>query len=545
MDGFMMDTPLTLTSILERTRRLYGTREIVTQGVVGIHRYTYGEFYKRVCRLAHVLRHLGVKRGDRVATLAWNTHTHLEAYYAAPCSGAVLHALNLRLTPEQISYIARHAEDSILLADQSLIPLAAKLRDQVPGMREIVVMNEETPLSYPFPVLHYEDLLASAPESFDWPQLEEKEAASICYTSGTTGQPKGCLYSHRSLFLHAMALNLASIFGTTENDVLLPIVPMFHVNAWGIPYSAPMEGAKLVLPGPNLTPRALADMIQQERVTLAAGVPTIWIGLLSVLEQGHHDLSSLRMVISGGAAIPQSILETYQKKYGIRICQAWGMTETSPLGTISRLRGSMEDWPENKRFEYLSMQGVPVPGIEIRAMDAEGGEVPWDGKSIGELQIRGPWVIREYYREPDGAASFVDGWLRTGDVVKITSEGYMRIVDRAKDLIKSGGEWISSIELESVIMAHPGVLEAAVIAVPHEKWLERPLACVVPKPDFAGNLAQADILEFLRPRVARLCLPDEVLFVESLPKTSTGKLNKRKLREQYAKRISIFGNPLD
>ena len=402
-------------------------------------------------------------------------------------------------------------------------------------------MNEEVAAEYPVPVSHYEDLIAAAPATFQWPVLDEQSAAVMCYTSGTTGKPKGCVYSHRALFLHSMALNLADIFAVMERDVLLPIVPMFHVNAWGTPFCTLMAGAKMVLPGPNMAPKALAEMIQSEKVTLAAGVPTIWIGLLRLMEQeSGYDLSTLRTCVSGGAAIPKEVVEACTR-HQIPICHAWGMTETSPLGTISRLRSEMLDWPQEKQFEVLSLQGTPAPGIEVRAVNSEGVEVPWDGVALGELHVRGPWVIREYYNEPDSSDSFADGWFRTGDVVTINPQGYVHIVDRTKDLIKSGGEWISSIELESAIMAHPGVLEAAVIAAPHEKWLERPLACVTPKPEFRGKLTQDDIREFLRTKVADWWLPDEIIFVDTLPKTSTGKFNKRLLRDQFHNRLQVQG----
>jgi fatty-acyl-CoA synthase len=533
MQGLMMDYPLTLTPILERARLLFGHKEIVTKGAVGTHRYTYGDFYQRTCRLANVLRHLGVGPGDRVATLAWNTHTHLELYFAAPCSGAVLHTLNLRLPPDQIAYIAGHAQDSILFVDQSVLPLVAKLCPHLPSVRQIIVMNEERESTYPIPVLQYEKLLAGADPIYEWPVLDENTAAAMCYTSGTTGKPKGVLYSHRSLFLHSMALNLGDVFGATERDAIMPIVPMFHVNAWGTPFSSTMIGAKMVLPGPNMNSDALLSLIETERVTIAAGVPTIWIGMLTALDQKKYDLSSLRIAVSGGAPIPPSVVAAFQEKHGISVCNAWGMTETTPLGTMSRLRSHMDGWTEQQKFDTLVMQGAPPPGVEIRAVDVEGNIVPWDGKSIGELQVRGPWVIREYYSEPSSSEYFADGWFRTGDVVAITPDGFMRIVDRTRDLIKSGGEWISSVELESAIMAHPDVLEAAVIAVPHEKWLERPMAFVVPRPHSKELLTKEAVLEFLRPQVARWWLPDEVIVVDALPKTGTGKFDKRQLREQY------------
>jgi fatty-acyl-CoA synthase len=407
----------------------------------------------------------------------------------------------------------------------------------VPSIRHIVVMNEEggtvTSLS---PILHYEQLLSQASSEFDWPQLDENSAAAMCYTSGTTGNPKGAVYSHRAVYLHSMAHAMADAFGTCENDVVMPVVPMFHANAWGIPYCATMVGAKQVLPGPNLQPKALAELIQQERVTIAAGVPTIWLGLLSVLEQGQYDLSSLRVCPCGGSAVPKSLIESFRKKFGINICQAWGMTEMTPLGTVSKLRSFMRNWPEDEQYGVLALQGAPLPGVEIRAVDENGKEVPWDGKTLGELQVRGPWIIRSYYKDPRTADSFMDGWFRTGDVVSIDQNGYIHIADRTKDLVKSGGEWISSVDLEAVIMAHPQVLEAAVIAVPHPKWQERPLACVVPKPEFRGTLTKEDVLQFLRPRVARWWLPDDVVFIESVPKTSVGKFDKKLLRVQFQNR---------
>ncbi len=534
MQGLMMDYPLTLTLILERARRLFSRQQIVTRGLAGTHRYTYADFHERTCKLANVLKELEVKPGERVATLAWNTYAHLEVYLGAPCYGAVLHTLNLRLPPDQIGYIANHAEDSVILVDQNLLPLLEQFRSMVPSLRHIVVMNEEketnTALS---PILHYEDLLTEASSEFDWPRLDENSAAAMCYTSGTTGNPKGALYSHRALFLHSMGQALADTFGTSESDVIMPVVPMFHANAWGIPYCATMVGAKQVFPGPNLQPKNLAELIQAERVTIAAGVPTIWMGLLALLEKEPYDVSSLRICPCGGSAVPRSMIETFKKKYGVTICQAWGMTEMTPLGTVSRLRSFMKARPEEEQYNVLALQGSPVPGVEIRAVDAEGKEVPWDGESLGELQVRGPWIIRSYYNDPRSADSFIDGWFRTGDVVSINEHGYIHIADRTKDLVKSGGEWISSVDLETTIMAHPQVLEAAVIAVSHPKWQERPLACVVPKPEFKDTLTREDIIEFLRPRVARWWLPDDVIFIDSVPKTSVGKFDKKVLRVQF------------
>jgi acyl-CoA synthetase (AMP-forming)/AMP-acid ligase II len=534
MQGLMMDYPLTLTSILERSRRLFGRKEIVTRGATRTHRYTYADFHVRVARLANVLRKLGVRPGERVATLGWNTYTHLEVYFAAPCSGAVLHTLNLRLAADQIGYIANHAEDSVVFVDQSLLPLLEQFHGQVPSLRRVVVMNEENETATSIPgALSYEQLLSEAPEEFDWPRLDENSAAAMCYTSGTTGNPKGALYSHRALFLHSMAQCLADTMALSESDVVLPVVPMFHANAWGLPFSSTMAGAKQVFPGPNLQPKSLAELIQAERVTIAAGVPTIWTGMLAVLEQGTYDVSSLRMCPCGGSAVPRSMLEGYRNKFGVAICQAWGMTEMSPLGTVSRLRSYMKDWTEDEQYRMLALQGGPVPGVEIRGVDEEGNEIPWDGHTLGELQVRGPWVIRSYYNEPSSSDRFMDGWFRTGDVVSIDEHGFIHIADRTKDLVKSGGEWISSVDLETTIMAHPQVLEAAVIAVPHPKWDERPLACVVPKPECQPPLTKQAILDFLATRVPRLWLPDDVVFIEAVPKTSVGKFDKKVLRVQF------------
>jgi fatty-acyl-CoA synthase len=537
MQGLMMDHPLTITMILERAR-LFPRQEIVTRGLAGTHRNTYSDFYLRACKLANVLKRLGIEAGERVATLAWNTNSHLEVYLGAPSYGAVLHTLNLRLPPEQIGYIANHAGDAVIFVDQNLLPLLEQFRAMAPSVRHIVVMNEEKDASTArFPILHYEELLAEASPEFTWPHLEENSAAAMCYTSGTTGNPKGALYSHRAIFLHSMTLALADTFGTSQSDVVMPVVPMFHANAWGIPYATTLVGAKHVFPGPNLQPRNLAELIQQERVTIAAAVPTIWMGLLSLLEKEPFDVSTLRICPCGGSAVPRSMIEKFKKKFGVTICQAWGMTEMAPLGTVSRLRREMKDWPEEDQYDVLALQGSPVPGVEIRAVDAEGKPVPWDGKTLGELQVRGPWVIRSYYNDPRSADSFMDGWFRTGDVASINDMGYVHIADRTKDLVKSGGEWISSVDLETSIMAHPQVLEAAVIAVPHPTWQERPLACVVPKPEFKDKLTRDEILEFLRPRVARWCLPDDVVFIDSVPKTSVGKFDKKVLRVQFANHL--------
>ena len=534
MQGQMMDYPLTLTPLLERARRLFPKKEIITKAGPNLERMTYGQMTERVARLANALEKLGVRRGDRVATFAWNNERHLELYFAIPCMGAVLHTLNLRLPADQLTYIVAHADDHVLFVDPTLLPAIEKLAPQFKSVKHYVVMSDKVPEGTTLkPVYAYEELLANASPDYPWPHLDENEAAAMCYTSGTTGHPKGVVYSHRSIYLHSLGLGLIDSLGIAEHDVFLPVVPMFHVLAWGTPFATVMLGTTIVFPGPHLQPRDLAELIQAEKVTMTAGVPTLWLGLLALLDKERYDLSSLRGLIVGGAAAPQSMIEGFEKKHGLKVIHAWGMTETSPLGTGSRLKSYQELWSDERRFALRAKQGISVPGIEIRAVDESGREIPWDGKAFGELQVRGPWVISSYYHDDRSAESFMDGWFRTGDVVTIDDEGFVQIVDRTKDLVKSGGEWISSQELENVIMAHPKVLEAAVIAVPHPKWQERPLACVVPKPDFKDNLTKAEIYDHLRTRFDKMYLPDDIVFVEALPKTSVGKFDKKVLRAQY------------
>jgi fatty-acyl-CoA synthase len=534
MHGLMMDYPLTLTSILERGRRLAPRREIVTKTADGLHRYTYADMYARVGQLANALRRLGVSADGRVATFAWNTYRHLEIYFAAPCAGRVLHTLNIRLFPDQIAYIANHAEDEVVFVDASLLPAVEKLAPQFKTVKHYVVMADgPVPQTALANAISYEELIAGESPEYAWPQLDENSALAMCYTSGTTGNPKGAVYSHRGMFLHSMMACLADTIGISEHDAVLPVVPMFHANAWGLPYASTFVGAKQVFPGPFLDGKSLAELIQNERVTVAGGVPTIWMGLLQVLEKEAYDISSLRLMPVGGSAAPQSMIERYQNQFDAYIAHAWGMTEMSPLGTISHLKSHMADWPDDQKFKVRAKQGTTVPGVEARVVDIDGRELPWDGQSFGELQVRGPWVISSYYNDERSADSFQDGWFRTGDVATIDEEGYLQIVDRTKDLVKSGGEWISTVELENAIMAHPQVLEAAVIAVPHPKWQERPLACVVPKPEAKGVLLPGEIREFLSARVAKWQLPDEVIFIDSVPKTSVGKFDKKVLRDQY------------
>lgn len=534
MQGLMMDYPLTLTPILERARRLFASKEIITKAGTSLERTTYGAWSKRVAQLANALAKLGVQRGDRVATYAWNNTRHLEIYFAVPCMGAVLHPLNLRLPAEQLEYIVAHADDKIMLVDPSLVPAMEKLAPLFKSVTHYVVMSESLPETTLPNAIAYEDLIRGEREAYDFPPLDETDAAGMCYTSGTTGNPKGVVYSHRSIVLHSMGLAMTSSFGIAESDVVMPVVPMFHVLAWGLPFVCTMVGATLVCPGPHLQPRDLAELMQATRVTVTAGVPTIWLGLANLLETEKFDLSSVHTMIVGGSAAPQFLIEKLQKQHGLRIIHAWGMTETSPLGTVSRLKLYQKALPEAEQYAVRAKQGLPVPGVEIRAVDEMHQEVAWDGKTFGELQVRGPWVAREYYKDERSANSFADGWFRTGDVVTIDAEGFVQIVDRTKDLIKSGGEWISSADLENAIMAHPKVAEAAVIAIPNPKWQERPLACVVPKPDFKGELTKQEILDHLAKSFPSWMLPDDILFIDAVPKTSVGKFDKKVLRAKYA-----------
>nr|BBH95612.1 long-chain-fatty-acid--CoA ligase [Thermogemmatispora argillosa] len=539
MQGLMMNYPLTLQHAFNRATRLFYRKEVVTQTENGLHRYTYADWGKRTMQLANALKEAGVAQGDRVATFAWNTYRHLELYFAIPCYGAVLHTLNIRLFPEQLVYIVNDAEDRVIFVDGDLVPALEQIAERLPTVKLYVVMGQ--PPYQPqklHPVVDYEDFIASQPAEYAWPELDENTAAAMCYTSGTTGNPKGVVYSHRSIFLHSMGVGLADGPGLCEQDRVLPVVPMFHANAWGFPHAGVMMGSSIVMPGRFLDPLRIAQLMEKERVTLAAGVPTIWIGLLNVLEKEQFDFSALRAIISGGSAVPQSLIEGLARK-NITIIHAWGMTETSPLASISRLRSYQRDLPAEEQFRIRAKQGTVVPGVDFRVVNIESGEeVPWDGQTFGELQVRGPWVARAYYKDAASGEKFVDGWLRTGDVAVVDSEGMIQLVDRTKDLVKSGGEWISSVELENLIMGHPKVLEACVVGVPHPKWSERPIACVVPKPEFAGQVSAEEILEYLRPKVAKWWLPDEVIFVEAIPKTSVGKFDKKVLRAQYESRLA-------
>ncbi len=540
MRGLMMNYPLTLTHVLERAAKLFPRTEIASKLPGGMHRYSYRDFHGRVHRLAPALQRLGVQPGERVGTLCWNSYRHLELYFAVPCSGAVLHTLNLRLAADQLAYIINHADDRVIFVDASIVPILETIKDQIPRVRQFVILPDVDLAAHSLPdALGYEDLLAQSPsEPHPWPELDENAAAATCYTSGTTGNPKGVLYTHRAIVLHTFGLSLADAFAISERDTILQIVPMFHANGWGIPFAGVMNGSRMVFTGRHLQSPDIAALIQDERVTFTAGVPTIWMSLYSYLEQNPHDLSSLRSVVCAGSALPRQFIESFEKTHGVHFMLAWGMTETTPIATLMSMKSHLDQTPEAARFELLARHGLPVPGIDIRIVDATGQELPWDGTTMGELQTRGLWITSGYYDDPRGGMdqnqeSFMNGWFRTGDVATIDPEGYIQIMDRTKDLVKSGGEWISSVDLENAIMAHPKVMEAAVIAAFHPKWQERPLACIAPLPQFKNEISKQEILDFLSGRVAKWWLPDDVVFVEAVPKTSVGKFNKRELRQQF------------
>jgi fatty-acyl-CoA synthase len=532
MRSTMPDYPLTLQHFLWRSTTLYPKKEIVTRREQGRHRYTYADFGQRVAQLAHGLRELGVARGDRVGTLAWNNYRHLELYFAVPCAGGVLHTLNPRLFPEHLQFVINDAEDKVIVVDASLVPALQRVAADLKSVKQFVVMTDgPSPDGQLQPMISYEELIAGRPTVYPWPELDERDAAAMCYTSGTTGKPKGVVYSHRSTFLHSFGIAIGGGIGLQEADAILPVVPMFHANAWGLPYGATMLGAKLVFPDRFLDPVSLTELIRDEAVTFTAGVPTVWIPLLQYLEKTGTNLDGLRL-FDGGSALPPSLYDGLTR-HGIDTNQGWGMTETSPVAAVATLKSYMGD--ERKRQTRLKA-GMPIAGVEMRLADVETGQpIAWDGTSVGEIQVRGPWVTASYYRGVDPDRFTADGWLRTGDVANVDPEGYAQIVDRTKDLIKSGGEWISSVELESAVMGHPKVLEAAVIGIPHPKWQERPVAYVVPKPEFKDVITQQEIIAYLTPLVAKWWLPDEVRFVNEIPKTSVGKFDKKVIREQALK----------
>ena len=530
MQSTMMNYPLTLAPILERAGRLFGASEIVSRlPDKSLHRYRYRDFYRRTLALGGALQAAGLKKGDRVATLMWNHYAHLEAYFAVPCAGGVLHTLNLRLHPDDIAYIANHAGDRFLIVDDVLLPLYDKFRASTKFEKVIVVPLSGSSISTEYE--NYETLITQSPPLIP-PTLQEDDPAGMCYTSGTTGKPKGVVYTHRSIVLHSLATATVDYMGVGHGDAVCPVVPMFHVNAWGVPFTAVMMGSKLVFPGPHLDAESLLDLYQSEQVTLTAGVPTIWMAILQALEKEPARwrlASGMRMVV-GGAAAPEAMIRAFDK-FGLRVIHGWGMTETSPVGIVSLLKRELSGASDDEQYAMRAKQGVPLPFFEVRAMGTQ-GEAPWDGKSMGELQVRGPWVAARYHELAQESDKWTaDGWFRTGDIVTIDPAGYVKITDRIKDLIKSGGEWISSVDLENALAGHPKVGEAAVIGVPHPRWDERPLAVVVLKP---GQTATAEELhDYLAPKFAKFWLPDAFEFVDAIPRTSTGKMLKAKLREQF------------
>jgi fatty-acyl-CoA synthase len=536
MKGLIMDYPLTLTQFFERARKIFHRKTMATRVPgVGLWRYTYADYADRVCRLSAALAKLGLAKGDRVGTFAWNSHRHMEVYFAAPLMGMVLHTVNIRLSPQDVTYIINHAEDRVLVVDASLWHLIEPIRKDLTSVRHFIVMKDSPSAEIPAGTLDYEALVADAKPVEAWPKLDETDAAGMCYTSGTTGHPKGVVYTHRGVYLHCFASSTVDVLGICERDVILHIVPMFHANAWCVPFAGVMNGSTQIFGGPNPQPRDIIEIVHNERVTLVGAVPTVWIAIQAILEkEPQWDISSIRCIPIGGSAAPRTLIELFDKEYGAYMLHAWGMTEMSPLGTVCRPRSYADSLPDDERYTIRAKQGAMVAGVDMRIVDDGGKVQPWDGKSVGEIQVRGPWITSGYYNNPAGAAQFTeDGWFRTGDVASIDPEGYVQITDRTKDLIKSGGEWISSVDMETSIMGHPKVMEAAVIAVPHERWQERPLACVVPKPEHKDNLTEKEILDYLTPLVAKWWLPDEVVFIDAVPKTSVGKFDKKVLRERF------------
>jgi len=536
MRGLIMNQPLLISSLICHADWVSGDREIVTRSVEGpIHRYNYHDAHTRSRQLANALINLGVKLGDRIATLAWNTYRHFECYYAISGIGAITHTLNPRLAADQLTYIINHAENSYIFVDADLLPLIELVVNLIPSIKGIVVMtdNLNMPESKIDNLLCYEDLIENNSDDLEWPVFDENTASSLCYTSGTTGNPKGALFSHRSTIIHAYASALPDVLQLSEKEVVLPVVPMFHVNAWGIPYGATMTGAKLVFPGPNLDGESIHQLLVNESVTFAAGVPTVWLGLLNYWKENNTSVPTLKRTICGGTAVPQSMIESFQEEFGIELRHAWGMTEMSPLGTVSVIKPNHMNSDKATRYRIQIKQGRPVFGVEMKIVDDQENELPHDGKAYGELMVRGPWITSGYYKVENSEAHDHNGWFATGDVCTIDPEGYIEITDRTKDVIKSGGEWISSIDLENQAMGHSDVMHAAVIGVHHPKWDERPLLIVVPAKDKTPVLE--DINEYLSKKVAKWWLPDDMIIVESLPIGATGKVLKTKLRE-------LFGN---
>ena len=534
MLGLMQDRPLMISSLIEFAALNHGDEEIVSRTVEGpIHRYTYRDCHSRSKQLAKALEKLGVKKHDRIGTLAWNGYRHVEIYYGVSGMGAVCHTINPRLFPEQIVYIVNHAEDRYIFMDLTFVPLIEKLADKFPKVEGFVIMTDEAhmPETTMPNVICYETLMASADDDYQWPLFDEKSASSLCYTSGTTGNPKGVLFSHRSTVLHSYAICIPDGLGLCNLETILPVVPMFHVNAWGIPYASAMSGAKMVMPGPRMDGEALYELMESEQVTLSAGVPTIWMMLLAYMKENNKRFSSMKRTVIGGAAAPKAMIETFEKEYNVNVVHAWGMTEMSPLGTACNLKKKHSDMALDDKIELSLKQGRAVYGVDMKIVDSSGQQLPWDGKAFGNLMVRGPWITSGYFRGEGGGILDDDGFFDTGDVATIDPDGYMQITDRSKDVIKSGGEWISSIDVENEAVGCPGVAEAAVIAVSHPKWDERPLLVAVKEQ--GSDVTKEDVINHLKGSLAKWQLPDDVIFVNELPHTATGKILKTKLRSEY------------
>ena len=533
MNGLMMDMPLLISDLIRHADRHHGDTEIVSKRVEGdFHRYNYREAHSRSRRLAKALAGLGVAMHDRVATLAWNGYRHFEIYYAVAGSGAVIHTINPRLFPEQVIYIANHAEDKVLFVDLTFVPLVEKVAASLKSVKHVVIMTdrEHMPKTSLANVLCFEELIDANDDKLEWPTFDERTASCLCYTSGTTGNPKGVLYSHRSTMLHAYAAALPDALNLSAADAILPVVPMFHVNAWGLPYSCALMGAKLVFPGQHLDGKSLHEMFENEGVTMSAGVPTVWLGLLNYMKEQKLEFSTLKSTVIGGSACPPAMIKSFQDEFGVKVLHAWGMTEMSPLGTVATFKAKHAKAEKEARNAVQYKQGRVIFGVDMKIVDTDGNTLPNDGKAFGDLLVKGPWVTSSYFKG-EGGDPLLDGWFPTGDVATIDPDGYMQITDRSKDVIKSGGEWISSIDLENAAVGHPAVAEAAVIGVFHPKWDERPLLIVVRKKD--ASLEREAMLKYLEGKVAKWWMPDDVVFVDQLPHTATGKLLKTKLRDDF------------
>ena len=532
----MMNYQLLVPGLLDRANIYFPHKEIITREGDADHRYTYRDLKKRVNRLSNALSTLGVTKGDRVGTFGWNTYRHLEAYFAPPNMGAVTHTTNIRLAPDDLTYIVNHAGDKVMLVDPDLVPILEPLAPALETVEHFVIMTGDSSFQTSLPSAHiYEDLLASSSDEFDRPELEENDPAGLCYTSATTGRPKGVTYTHRSQILHAMMEGSADAAGVRERDVVMAVVPMFHANSWGVPFSATMTGATQVLTGVRPDPASICRLINDHRVSISLGVPTVWVGMLDFLARTDEefDFSCLRSVVSGGSAVPVSMIRAFKERLGVDLVQAYGMTEASPLVSYNNLGSHLDEVEGDARYVEQGKQGVPVYGVEMRLVDEDGNDLDWDGEQRGELLFRGPWIASEYLNDPRSEETYIDGWYHSGDIASLDRWGNIQIGDRVKDMVKSGGEWISSVDLETAIIAHPGVLEAAVIAVPHPTWLERPLACVVPNADYRETLDKEQVLDFIRPRFASWWMPDDVVFIDEIPKTSVGKFDKKVLRDRY------------